>query len=127
MTYLLDTAPFLWAVTDPSKLSRRARRLCESQRETLVVSVASLWEIVVKCGVGGIRIANPARSLPDWLAGLGARVLPVEAVHAYAVYGLPPVHRDPFDRLLVAQAIAEDLPLLTGDEFIAQYPVRCVW
>jgi PIN domain nuclease of toxin-antitoxin system len=101
--------------------------LCESQRETLVVSAASLWEIAIKCGVGGLRIADPARSLPDWLAGLGARVLHVDAVHTYAVYGLPPVHRDPFDRLLVAQAIAEGLPLLTNDEFIAQYPVHCVW
>ena len=72
---------------------RRSRQgcgaLCESQRETLVVSAASLWEIAIKCGVGGLRIADPARSLPDWLAGLGARVLHVDAVHTYAVYGLP--------------------------------------
>ena len=83
MTYLLDTAPFLWAVTDPGKLSRKARRICESQRETLVLSVASLWEIMIKCGAGGLRIANPARTLPDWVAALGARVLVVEAAHAY--------------------------------------------
>ena len=113
--------------SDPLKLSKRARRLCESQRETLVVSVASLWEIVIKCGVGGLRIADPARSLPDWLARLGARVHAIEAAHAYALYGLPPIHRDPFDRILVAQAMAEDLPLLTSDERIRQYPVRCVW
>jgi PIN domain nuclease of toxin-antitoxin system len=125
--YLLDTSTFLWAATDPGKLSRRARRLCESQRETLLLSAASLWEIVIKCGAGGLRIADPARSLPDWLARLGARTLPVEAAHAYALYGLPPIHRDPFDRLLVAQAIAEDLPILTSDERIRQYPARCVW
>jgi PIN domain nuclease of toxin-antitoxin system len=125
--YLLDTPTFLWAAADPGKLSRRARRLCESQRETLVVGAASLWEIVIKCGTGGLRIADPARSLPDWLARLGARILPVEAAHAYALHGLPPIHRDPFDRLLAAQAIAEDLPLLTSDERIRQYPARCVW
>jgi PIN domain nuclease of toxin-antitoxin system len=125
--YLLDTSTFLWAATDPDRLSRKARRLCESQRETLVVSVASLWEIVIKCGIGGLSIADPDRSLPDWLARLGARVLPVEAAHAYALHGLPPIHRDPFDRLLVAQAIAEDLPILTSDERIHQYPARCVW
>ena len=127
MTYLLDTAPFLWAVADPGKLSRKARRICESQRETLVLSVASLWEIMIKCGVGGLRIANPARTLPDWVAALGARVLKVEAAHAYHLHGLPPIHRDPFDRMLVAQAMAENLPLLTSDQYIQRYPVRCVW
>jgi PIN domain nuclease of toxin-antitoxin system len=127
VTYLLDTAPFLWAVTDPGRLSRKARRICESQRETLVLSVASLWEIMIKCGVGGLRIANPARTLPDWVAALGARVLVVEAAHAYNLHTLPPIHRDPFDRMLVAQAITENLPLVTADQFIQQYPVRCVW
>ena len=127
MTYLLDTSTFLWAATEPAKLSRRARRICESQREQLVVSVVSLWELVVKCGTGALRIASLDRTLPDWTARLGARVLSVEAAHAYAAYALPPIHRDPFDRLLVAQAIAEDLPLLTSDERIRQYPARCVW
>jgi prevent-host-death family protein len=75
------------------------------------------------------RGRSPHRRPRSFLAGLagGARVLPVDAVHAYAVCGIPPVHRDPFDRLLVSQAIAEGLPLLTNDELIAQYPVRCVW
>ena len=127
MTYLLDTSTFLWAATQPARLSRRALRICESQREQLVVSVVSLWELVVKCGTGALRIASLDRTLPDWTARLGARVLPVEAAHACAVHNLPPIHRDPFDRLLVAQAIAEDLPLLTSDERIQQYPARCVW
>ncbi len=127
MTYLLDTSTFLWAVTQPARLSRRVRRICESQREQLVVSAASLWELVVKCGTGALRIASPDRVLPDWTAKLGARILAVEAAHALAVYGLPEIHRDPFDRFLVAQAIFEDLPLLTCDERIRVYPVRCVW
>jgi len=127
VTYLLDTAPFLWAATGPGKLSRKARRICESPRDTLVLSVASLWEIMIKCGAGGLRIPNPARTLPDWAAALGARVLPVQAAHAYHLHGLPPIHRDPFDRILVAQAVAEDLPLLTSDPYIQQYAVRCVW
>jgi PIN domain nuclease of toxin-antitoxin system len=127
VTYLLDTSTFLWAATEPAKLSRRARRICESQREQLVVSVVSLWELMVKCGTGALRIASPDRTLPDWTARLGARVLPVEAAHAYAVHTLPPIHQDPFDRLLVAQAMAEGLPLLTSDECIQQYPARCVW
>ncbi len=127
MKYLLDTSTFLWAATDPGKLSRRARRLCESQRETLVVSVVSYWEIVIKCGSGGLRVAEPDRRLPEWAARLGARVLPVDAAHTLAVYGLPRIHSDPFDRLLVAQAITEDLTLVTSDDRVRQYPARCVW
>jgi PIN domain nuclease of toxin-antitoxin system len=93
----------------------------------LVLSVASLWEIMIKCGNGGLRIKQPAKSLPDWISEIGARVLPVEAAHAYAMYGLPAIHRDPFDRMLVAQAVAEDLPLVTSDAMVRQYPVRTVW
>jgi len=89
--------------------------------------VVSLWELVVKCGTGALRIASPGRTLPDWTARLGARILPFEAVHAFAVHDLPPIHGDPFDRLLVAQAMVEDLPLLSSDECVRQYPVRCVW
>lgn len=123
----MDTSTFLWASTRPAKLSRRARRICEPQRDTLVVSVVSLWEILIKCGAGGLRIADPERTLRGWVAGLGATVLPIEAAHAYALHGLPPIHRDPFDRMLVAQAIAEGLPLLTSDACVGQYPVRCIW
>ena len=127
MKYLLDTSTFLWAAADPGRLSRRARRICESPRETLVVSVVSFWEIAIQCGSGGLRIADPAHRLPEWSARLGARVLPMEAAHAFAVYGLPPIHRDPFDRMLVAQATIEDLTILTSDECIRQYPAQCVW
>ena len=127
MTYLLDTSTFLWAAAQPAKLSRRALHICESQRVELVVSVASLWEIIIKCGTGAMRVANPDRNLPDWIARLGARVLTVQSSHAYAVHALPLVHRDPFDRLLVAQALTEDLPLVTADESIRKYHIRCVW
>ena len=95
MTYLLDTSAFLWAAAQPAKLSRRARRICESQREQLVVSVVSLWEVIVKCGTGALRVASPDRTLPDWIARLGARVLAVESAHVYAVHALPQAHRDP--------------------------------
>lgn len=92
-----------------------------------MVSVVSLWEVLIKCNGGGLRIADPERALQGWVANLGAEVLPVQAAHVYALHGLPPIHRDPFDRILVAQAMAEDLPLLTSDACIGQYPARCVW
>jgi PIN domain nuclease of toxin-antitoxin system len=131
VNYLLDTSTLIWAAREPARLSVKARRICESEKETLVVSVVSLWEIVIKARAipmpRGIANLFPVERLSMWIAGLGARVLPIEAAHAYAIDRLPAIHRDPFDRMLVAQALVEDMPLLTKDETIHRYPARCVW
>jgi len=127
VTYLLDTNTFLWASGAPRALSGRARRICQSSAARRVVSAASLWEIAMKCSTGKLAIFNPTATLPVWLANLEARVLPVGEAHAYAAYGLPLIHKDPFDRMLVAQAVSEDLTVVTGDEIIQRYPVKWVW
>jgi len=131
VNYLLDTSTLLWAAREPGRLSAKARRICESEKESLVVSVVSLWEIIIKARAfpmpRGIAGLFPVERLSMWIAGLEARVLPIEAAHAYAIDRLPGIHRDPFDRMLVAQALVEDMPLLTKDETIHQYPARCVW
>jgi len=92
-----------------------------------VVSAASLWEAVVKCSIGRLSIAQATTTLPMLVENLGVRVLPLEAVHAYAAYGLPLLHKDPFDRMLIAQAVANNLTLVTSDETIQRYPVKWVW
>ena len=127
MTYLLDSHTFLWAVQAPEKLSRKARRICEQPAAPVVISVATIWELAVKCSLGQLSIPNFNVTLPEWVRMLQTRVLPLEAAHAYAVYGLPMLHRDPFDRMLIAQALAEDLTLVTGDEQIHHYPVKWTW
>ena len=127
MTYLLDTNTFLWAGSARGKLSRRARRICEAQGTERVVSAVSLWELVTKCSIGKLSIAQVTSTLPTLVSSLGARVLPLEASHAYAAYGLPLLHKDPFDRMLVAQAVADDLTLVTCDETIQRYNVKWVW
>lgn len=127
LTYLLDTSTFLWAATAPRELSRKARRICESPAVRRLVSAASLWELATKCSIGKLSIPNAAVALPAWVISLEATVLPLEAAHAYAAYGLPLTHRDPFDRMLIAQAVADDLTLVTPDEVIQQYPVKWVW
>ena len=78
MTYLLDTSTFLWAASDPGKLSPKARRVCASGAAQRLVSVASLWEIAIKCSIGKLEILNPAAALPSWILNLDARVLSVE-------------------------------------------------
>jgi PIN domain nuclease of toxin-antitoxin system len=103
-----------------------ARLICQSAKETLVVSVVSLWEIIIKARRGSLPISAPAALLPAWIGELGDRVLAVQAGHVYGVDRLPAIHRDPFDRLLV-QAIIEDMPLVVSDETVHRYPARCVW
>jgi PIN domain nuclease of toxin-antitoxin system len=127
VTYLLDSHTFLWASAAPEKLSPKARRICEQISNRLAISAASLWEITAKCGAGKLTIPQLAVTLPAWVGRMNLEVLPVQAAHAYAIYGLPALHKDPFDRMLIAQAIAEDLVLVTKDEYIHQYPVRWVW
>ena len=92
-----------------------------------MVSAASLWEAVAKCSIGKLSISQVTTTLPMLVESLGVRVLPLEAVHAYAAYGLPLLHKDPFDRMLIAQAVANNLTLVTSDETIQRYPVKWVW
>jgi PIN domain nuclease of toxin-antitoxin system len=126
--YLLDTHTFLWAASSPEKLSRRARRICESPTKPLLVSAISLWELIAKCEAGKLEIPSVGSVLPAWLVRLNARVLPLQAEHVLALYGLPLLHHDPFDRALLAQARAESLTLVTQDEQMHRYStVKWAW
>jgi PIN domain nuclease of toxin-antitoxin system len=123
--HLLDTVTLVWALGSPERLSPRARRLVDDGEN--VLSVGTYWEIVIKTQKGLLSIAD----LPSWwrrAADLtAARVLPIRASHVTALAALPMLHRDPFDRILIAQAIAEGLELVTNDEPIRGYPVRTIW
>jgi PIN domain nuclease of toxin-antitoxin system len=121
---LLDTHVFLWLHTEPERLGERLA-VVEDPRTELLVSAASSWEIAIKHGVGRLPLPEPPeRYVPSRILAVGARGLAVEHSHALAVAALPPLHRDPFDRLLVAQSGNLDVPILTADPAIVQYPVR---
>jgi PIN domain nuclease of toxin-antitoxin system len=123
--HLLDTSTLLWALGSPERLSRRARSIVEAGEN--VISVASYWEVVVKAQKGLLSIADPATWWRRATDVLGARTLPIRASHVTALAALPMLHKDPFDRILVAQALAEGLDFVTYDPLIASYPVRTVW
>ena len=127
MRLLLDTHAFLWAIVQPEKLSKRAERLITDEANELLLSAASLWEIVLKVQAGKLTIPEEPSFIPGHMAGLGVRCLGVEADHVVALLELPLLHRDPFDRLLVAQCLQEKLPILTADAAIRRYPVECIW
>jgi PIN domain nuclease of toxin-antitoxin system len=121
---LLDTHIALWALVDDQRLPLRARALIADPANTVVVSAASIWEIAVKHALGrGGPNAMPlsgAQAL-SYCREAGYDLLPITPEHATAVEGLPPVHADPFDRVLIAQALAETLRLLTHDDALAAY------
>ncbi len=124
MKVLLDTHIFLWLNTEPERLGEHLP-LVEDRRNALLVSAVSSWEIAIKHGLGRLPLPeSPERYVPERLRAIGAEALAIEHTHALAVAALPPMHRDPFDRLLVAQAGLLDVPILTADPQVAQYPVR---
>jgi len=122
MKLLLDTHLLLWAAGEPDRLSVRARSLMEDQDNALVFSAASLWEITIKAGLGRADFQIDPHLLRRGLIENGYEELPVTGQHALAVGQLPDVHRDPFDRILVAQAMVEGLLLLTHDPLVQAYP-----
>lgn len=122
---LLDTHAVLWLVASSKRLSPRARALVAAPEQPLIVSVVSLWEVAVKRSLG--KLDAPA-DLSRRLAGLGVvELLPISALHAEAIGELPWHHRDPFDRMLVAQAQVEGLSIVSSDPALAQYGVEVVW
>jgi PIN domain nuclease of toxin-antitoxin system len=123
---LLDTQVFLWLQTEPARLGEQLRVL-EDRRNELIVSAVSSWEIAIKYRLGRLVLPEPPeRYVPERLRIMGAKGLAIEHTHALAVAALAPLHRDPFDRLLVAQAGLLDLPVMTADPMIVQYPVATI-
>lgn len=129
MRLLLDTQAFLWAITAPEKLSPRARRSIQNAGNEIYVSAATAWEIAIKARLGrlDIEIDDLASAIPEQIERHAFQPLPVHIRHALTVATLPDVHRDPFDRLLVAQAVADDLHLVTADRILRGYDVKIVW
>lgn len=121
MRLLLDTHIFLWLHTEPERLGEHLP-LVEDRRTELLVSAVVSWEIAIKYQLGRLPLPEPPeRYVPERLRAIGAQALPIEHTHALAVAALAPLHRDPFDRLLVAQAGLLDVPILTADPAIARY------
>lgn len=122
MKLLLDTHLLLWAAGMPDRLSAAALVAIEDGENELLFSPASLWEVAIKRGLGREDFQVDPRLLRRGLLDNGYGELPITGEHAVSVDGLPPIHKDPFDRLLVAQSIVEGITLLTTDEMVAQYP-----
>ena len=128
MRVLVDTHVFLWWLQDSPRLSQRARAVMQKGDTQLLWSTVSSWEVAVKLGRRRLRLPSTAAFyLPERLAEQGLECLPVENAHALRVADLPPHHRDPFDRLLIAQAQIEEVPILSDDQQLLPYGVQLIW
>lgn len=128
MRLLLDTHAFLWWIGADERLSSRAAALIADGSNEVLISAASAWEIVVKSRLGRVEVPAPVdRFLTAQLEANAFVPLPIQMRHALGLDALPDVHRDPFDRILVAQAIAEDLVLVSRDRTLRSYPVTIEW
>jgi len=128
MKYLLDTEVWLWTLTDPERIDLGARRLISGGEEELYLSAASSWEISIKSALGKLPLPEPpALYIPSRMVAQGIRSLPITHSHAVGVSELPMHHKDPFDRLLIAQARAEEMVILTADRSFTRYEVGILW
>lgn len=121
MNLLLDTHVALWAITDSPRLTPRARELISSPRSSIWISAATIWEITIKHGLQRGDMPVSGQDALGYFRESGYRLLAIEPEHAAAIAELPPHHHDPFDRMLVAQALTEPMRLVTHDAMVARY------
>jgi PIN domain nuclease of toxin-antitoxin system len=127
VNYLLDTHTVLWLAENSPELPDRVAKIILDADNALFVSVASAWEVAIKCSVGKLRLSGEVGGFFQILDENGFSILSIKRTHLECLGSLPFVHKDPFDRILVATAITEDMSILSADENIAEYDVRCVW
>jgi PIN domain nuclease of toxin-antitoxin system len=128
MRLLLDTHAFLWWIADDARLSKRARSAIATRRDECFVSIASCWEIAIKVSLEKLKLEAPVdRFIPEQLAINSFSLLPIEFAHVARVARLPFYHRDPFDRLLAAQGVIDDLPVVSADPIFRRYGVKRLW
>ena len=127
MNLLLDTHALLWFVAGDARLSRRARQAIEGKDTVSYVSMASWWELAIKCSLGRLTLDDPLDEFMKQRTGEGFRLMPLDPQYLLPLVKLPFHHRDPFDRLIICQAMTEKMAVCTSDENFKLYPVEVLW
>jgi len=128
MKLLLDTHTFIWWSDEPERLSERVLEACQNSDNELILSIASIWEMQIKIQLGKLRLRHPLRYLIENQQNINSlQILSVSVSHIYMLENLPMHHRDPFDRLLICQAIEDRLFLVSRDSVFSGYPVTLYW
>ncbi|PKA23064.1 type II toxin-antitoxin system VapC family toxin [Leptospira levettii] len=128
MKFLLDTHTYLWILFEPENLSKKVLKLVENPENALYLSVASIWEMIIKFKIGKLNLQNsPEKIISESLVAIDCNVLEITMAHTFGLLNLPDLHKDPFDRILVCQSNLEKMPILTKDSLITQYKVNVIW
>lgn len=128
MKVLLDTHTFIWWDDDHKQLSPRALAICQDRENTMLLSIASVWEMQIKIQLGKLKFSLPLEDKIQHQQEMnGLEILPISLKHVFTLGQLPHHHRDPFDRLLIAQCINEGIPMISHDSLLRPYPVQIIW
>jgi len=127
MNLLLDTHTFIWFVNGDKDISSKAIELIENPDNLSLISIASIWEIAIKASLGKLRLTNEFHTIRDLILENGLQILPITFSHTEKVYTLPFHHRDPFDRIIIAQAIVEKCTVITKDSNFSKYELLVKW
>ena len=128
MKLLLDTQCWLWWFANPERLNQEAIELIGDSKNVLFLSVASIWEIAIKVSLGKLNLPEPpSEYVPSRMMMLGTSSVELKGIHALLAASLPYHHRDPFDRMLIAQSQIEQIPIITADSLFNQYDVKIIW
>ncbi len=127
MSFLLDTHTFIWFMDGDSALSSKGRQAIEDINNKCFLSIASIWEIAIKSSLGNLKLSSEFNMIIDFLDNNDIELLPISFEHLQNLLTLEYHHRDPFDRIIIAQAIAEDLTIISKDEILSAYKCRYFW
>ncbi len=127
MSYLIDTQIFIWALENNPRLSKKAIDLLGNNSNSIYISIVSLWEIAIKTNIGKLELSQPLEEIIRRLPEVEISVFTIQTEHVLGLNNLPFHHRDPFDRILIAQAIAEKMEIISSDEIFSHYPVTVHW
>ena len=127
MNYLLDTHTIIWFLNGDNKLSIKSKEIIENQDNFKFVSIASIWEIAIKISLDKIKFDKGFKKFLDLLEDNGFEIIPISFDHALTVSTLKFIHRDPFDRLIISQAMTDNLTIITKDEYIEKYDIKTIW
>ncbi len=127
MKYLLDTHALIWFMTGDTSLSKSAITRIKNKKNNCIVSIASIWEIAIKTSLGKLHIDVDLNEIAQFLINNDIEILPIEFNHLQVLMSLKTIHRDPFDRIIISQAISGYLTIITKDQAFKDYPVKILW
>ena len=127
MRILVDTQSFIWFVENNNQLPIKIRRELEDSKNSIIISIASLWEMAIKISLNKLHLSCDIEEMIEKIYSNGFEILPIQPNHIIKLSSLKFLHRDPFDRIIIAQSISEDLPVVTSDEIFGEYGARVKW